>query len=143
MTRDVQQNFEILEHTADVGFRARGATAAELFQHAADAFLFIACDRAEARERETLPVVVDGDDLPSLLVNFLEEILYLFDAGRFATVRVSVDEITCSMVRARLHGEPRDPARHPWKLIVKAVTYHGLEVGEHAGRWEARVFMDV
>jgi len=143
MTTDAPHGFEILEHTADVGFRARGATAVELFQHAADAFLFIACDRAEAHERETLPVVVDGDDLPSLLVNFLEEILFLFDAGRFATVRVSVDEITGSLIRARLHGEPRDPARHPWRLIVKAVTYHGLEVGEHGGRWEARVFMDV
>lgn len=143
MSTEAPHGFEILEHTADVGFRARGATAAELFQHAADAFLFIACDRAETRERETLPLTVDGDDLPSLLVNFLEEILYLFDAGRFAASRVSVDEVTGTLVRARLHGEARDPARHPWKLIVKAMTYHGLEVGEHGGRWEARVFVDV
>jgi SHS2 domain-containing protein len=143
MTTDGPHGFEILEHTADIGFRARGATAVELFQHAADAFLSIACNRTEARERETMEVVVDGDDLPSLLVNFLEEILYLFDAGRFATVRVSVDEVTGRLLRARLHGEPRDPARHPWRLIVKAITYHGLEVGEHGGRWEARVFMDV
>ena len=143
MSSDTQPSFEILEHTADVGFRARGATAAELFEHAADAFLTIAADRHRVVAREALEITVDGDDLPSLLVNFLEELLYLFDAGRFVPVRVQVLEITGNAVRARLSGEPRDPARHPWRLIVKAATYHGIEVGEHAGHWEARVFLDV
>ena len=143
MTNAAQPSFEILEHTADVGFRARGASVAELFEHAAEALLAIAAERRHAEVRETLDVTVDGDDLPSLLVNFLEELLYLFDTGRFVPVRVQVEEVTGSSLRARLSGEPRDPARHPWRLIVKAATYHGLEVGEHEGRWHARVFLDV
>lgn len=143
MTGNTQPNFEILEHTADVGFRARGATAAALFEHAAEAFLSIAAERHQVEERESLEITVDGDDLPSLLVNFLEELLYLFDTGRFVPARVHVLEITGNAVRARLSGEPRDPARHPWRLIVKAATYHGIEVGEHAGHWQARVFLDV
>jgi len=143
MASDAQPSFEILEHTADIGFRARGDTAASLFEHAADAFLTIAAERHDARQRESLEITVDGDDLPSLLVNFLEELLYLFDTGRFVPVRVDVLEITGTAIRARLSGEPRDPARHPWRLIVKAATYHGIEVGEHAGHWQARVFLDI
>jgi SHS2 domain-containing protein len=46
-------------------------------------------------------------------------------------------------LHATLHGEPRDPARHPWRLIVKAVTYHRLAVQPSAAGWEARVFLDI
>jgi len=46
-------------------------------------------------------------------------------------------------VEAVLVGEPRSAARHRWSLIVKAVTYHGLEVREHDGAWTARVFLDI
>jgi SHS2 domain-containing protein len=86
---------------------------------------------------------VSGHDYESLLVNWLGEVLYLFDSAHFAAREFAVEEITPEMLRARLVGDPRDPARHPWKVIVKAITYHGIEVAERNGRWEARVFVDV
>jgi Archease protein family (MTH1598/TM1083) len=45
-------------------------------------------------------------------------------------------------VRARLIGETRDPVRHLWKLIVKAITYHQIQ-GEPNARWESTVLVDV
>jgi SHS2 domain-containing protein len=56
---------------------------------------------------------------------------------------VAVDRLGPEKLDARLIGEPRDPARHPWRLIVKAVTYHGLEVTSYGGTWRARVFLDI
>ena len=91
----MSEPFEVLEHTADIGFRAWGATAAELFENAAQAMMSIAA------ETETIDP------------------------------------------RGRLVGEARDPARHRWKLIVKAVTYHDIEVFERDGRWESRIFLDI
>lgn len=136
-------SYEILEHTADIGFRAWGETPGELFENSAQAMMAIAAetDRVEASSERA--VEVSGEDYESLLVNWLSEVLYFFDSGEFVAARYRVKEITPTKLRARLQGEPRQPARHPWKLIVKAVTYHEIEVAERKGRWECRVFLDI
>lgn len=132
--------YEILEHPADVGFRAWGSSPAELFQNAARALMAIAAPTPEAASYAEMAVVVTGHDWASMMVNWLEEILYLLDTGRFTPHDFAVDEITHERIAARLLGEP---VRHPWKLIVKAITYHQIEVAERNGRWETRIFVDV
>ena len=136
----MREPFEIVEHTADIGFVARGASLAELFANAARGFMAIAADTADVEERAELAIEVTGEDTTSLLVNFLSEILYLLDTGRFVPARCAVDSIQPTVVRARLIGESRS---HAWKLIVKAVTYHEIEVSEQAGEWSARVILDI
>ena len=42
-----------------------------------------------------------------------------------------------------LSGERFDLARHGLKILLKAVTYHRLEVRPHAGGWLARVLFDI
>jgi SHS2 domain-containing protein len=135
--------FEIVEHTADVGFRAWAEDVAQLFEHSALALMSIAAEPGTITGHGQYVVTVSGHDYESLLVNWLGEVLYLFDSAHFAAREFAVEEITPEMLRARLVGDPRDPARHPWKVIVKAITYHGIEVAERNGRWEARVFVDV
>ena len=135
--------FEILEHTADVGFHAWGADAPELFVNAARAMMAIAAEDSPVTEADERVIEVEGEDYPSLLVNWLSELLYLFDSDEFVTGKIEVENINANHLRARLSGESRDPARHRWKLIVKAVTYHGLEVKEIRDGWEARVFLDI
>lgn len=139
----MSEPFEILEHTADIGFRAWGASPAELFQNAARAMMAIAAESDSIDEREELPVELKAEDYESLMVDWLSEVLYLFDASRFAARRFVVDEISPNGLRARLLGEPRDPRRHPWELIIKAVTYHQLKVVEKNGRWETEVYLDI
>lgn len=135
--------FEILEHTADVGFRAWGADAGSLFVNAARAMMAIAADDDPVAETAERAIEIDGEDYESLLVNWLSELLYLFDAGEFVAATIEVQTISPARLTARLSGEPRDPARHRWKLIVKAVTYHALEVKNTGAGWEARVFLDI
>jgi SHS2 domain-containing protein len=135
--------YEVLEHTADIGFRVEAPTLESLFETAAVALLAIAADTSDVQRAGHIDLDIDGEDHASVLVNFLSEILYLFDAGRYAPSTIDVERVTPTSVRARLDGEVRDPARHPWRLIVKAVTYHDLEVAERQGRWHARVFLDV
>jgi SHS2 domain-containing protein len=135
--------FEVLEHTADIGFRAWGGSQADLFENSACALLSIAAGELAAAGTETVPVQLSAADPESLLVDWLSEILYLFDADRLAPARFQVDAITTTSLRARISGEPRDPARHPWRLIVKAITYHQIEVAQRNGRWEAQVFLDI
>ena len=139
----MSEPFEILEHTADIGFRAWGATPKELFEQAARALMSIAADTGSIERVTELPVVVEGEDYPDLLVNWLSEILYLFDSERLAGESFDIREIEPTRLRATVRGESRERGRHPWKLIIKAVTYHQIEVAERNGRWECTVYVDI
>ncbi len=135
--------FEILEHTADIGFRARGRTLKEVFESAAEALMFIAVDPEGIEPRSETYIEAQGEDVEALLVNFLSEILFVWDARRFAMRRFRVLELTPDRVRAEAQGEPFDPARHSAKLIVKAVTYHQLHIGQDEHGWRAEVYVDI
>jgi SHS2 domain-containing protein len=98
----MSEPFEILDHTADTGFRAWGATVAELFENSARAMLAISADLAAVEARSEKSIEVEGENYESLLVNWLNEILYLFDTDAFAPKDFRVDEITPTHLKARL-----------------------------------------
>jgi len=135
--------FEILEHTADVGFRARGDSIGDLFANAALALEAIAADISGVEEKAMRPLSAAGEGLDELLVNWLNEVLYYLDGERFVMKRFEIDELVPSRVSGRGWGEPRDDGRHPPRLVVKGVTYHLLEVRRDGGLWHARVILDI
>ena len=137
------QAFEILEHPADIGFRAFGRSLPELFANSALALLSIAADTSAVENRANYTLAIDSGDRESLLVDWLSEVLYWFDGRRvlFGGFRVTSFQDGC--IEAVAQGEPRDPARHPARLIVKAVTYHQLRIEEREGKWVAEVYLDI
>ena len=82
-------------------------------------------------------------DYESLLVAWLNEVLYWFDGKRIAFRQFRIEEIEPERVTAVGWGEPRDPLRHRAKLIVKAVTWHQLKVSRCDDGWVAEVYLDV
>lgn len=126
--------FEVLEHTADMGFRVRGATTDELFANAAAALAAIVMDTAGAEAHERHPISIEGDTLEERFIHWLNEVLWLMDGRSIAPARFEP---------AALWGEPRDEAKHPPRLVVKAVTFHQLKVWQDASGWTAEVYLDV
>jgi SHS2 domain-containing protein len=139
----VGEAWELLEHTADVGIRARGDDATRLFENAAAAMLAIAFNPASVAEREQREFSADGGDREMLLANFLDEVLWLIDGEGWLPHRVSVKEISEARVRAEAFGERRDASRHEMRTIIKAVTLHQLAVRQRPGAWEAEVYFDI
>jgi SHS2 domain-containing protein len=135
--------FEILEHPADIGFRAFGATLPELFANAATAMLSIACDLEKVAPKAEYPIAAAGSDYESLLVNWLSEVLYWFDGKRIALREFRVTRLEPDRIRALARGEPRNAGRHRSKLIVKAVTWHQLKIAQTPGGWAAEVYLDI
>jgi SHS2 domain-containing protein len=145
----VKQKFEIIEHPADVGFRAYGATLEELFVHAAEALLALACEPEGIEEREQRTVYASGRDLESLLFAWLAEILAAGDAEKMFFRRAEVKELQPpdgnrgGEVRGVVYGERFDRSRHHPGTYIKAVTYHQLRVERTADGWRATVYLDV
>src|SRR5438445_475122 len=121
-------SFDILEHPADIGFRAFGGSMAELYANSAMAMLSIAGDPTAAERRAEYPITVESGDREGLLVDWLNEVLYWYDGKLIAFREFRVDAISDERIAAVGVGEPRDPERHRAHLIVKAVTYHQLRV---------------
>ena len=134
--------FEILEHPADIGFRASGATLEELFGNSAVAMLSIAGDPMAAEPREEYRISVESGDRDGLMVDWLNEVLYWYD-GKLIAMREFRVELGANRIDAVAIGEPRDPERHRARLIVKAVTYHQLKIEQRDGLWIAEVYLDI
>jgi len=135
--------FRILEHTADIGFEAFGATRGEVFQNAARALIHLMVDLEAISTREEKRLRAEASDLPSLLVNWLSEILYLFDAEGWLFRDFQFDTLAEHALMAVARGEKFDRRIHRVKLLVKAVTYHQLEFRETAEGWRAQVYVDI
>lgn len=136
-------SYEHFDVEADVGVHAWGPTLAAAFAHAAEGMFALIVGAAEVATPETREARAQGDTAATLLVNWLNECLYVHEIEGFAVARVEVDTLRGGLVHGVLHGEPLDPARHRLGTIVKAVTHHHVEVREGDGRVDVRVIVDV
>lgn len=141
--RQEMQPFRVLEHTADVGFEAFGQTREEVFANAARALMSIIVDLDTVAPASQVPVQAEGSGLLDLLVNWLSEVVYLFDAERWLFRDFEVRSLTGRSISAVARGEPFDPGHHQVNLLVKAITYHQLALEETGDGWRAQVYVDI
>jgi len=133
--------YEILEHTADVGILARGRSLPEVFECATRALAEIAGVWRPGTGDE-VRVAVESDDLGSLLVDWLSEVLYLQDGRGAAVAGVDMARVEPGRASGSLTLVPLD-SQHVEGVQIKAVTYHQLAVERSPAGWSARVFFDI
>jgi SHS2 domain-containing protein len=136
-------SFEILEHPADVGFRARGSSLEELFGNCGLALISIILDPSRVDCGRTWELTAEGNDLDSLLVNWLNEVLFYVETRRLVFSSFSIQIADPFQLSCQAMGEERTPAKHSVRVSVKAVTYHQLRIARRGEQWIAEVFVDV
>src|SRR4030042_495992 len=87
MSKNVDEKFKFLEHTADIKFKAFGNSLKEVFENSALALFNIFYDK-KVEEKKAYKIKVNGSDFENLLYNFLEEFLILFDSKNFLPCRI-------------------------------------------------------
>jgi SHS2 domain-containing protein len=138
--------FSFFDHTGDIGVDLRAVSLEQLFADAALAITEILTDPALVVSRVSVEVSLSSPEIELLMVDWLNELLYLFETQALLvrSARVTLGRKGEEhRLNATIEGEPFDPGRHPIKVTLKAVTYHALEVVETAGGWRARVVIDV
>ncbi len=136
-------DYEIVDHTADIGIRLRASSLEELFQGAALAFYDLLVESSSVESRETRRLHVEADAVDELMVAWLSELLYLFETERFLACRVQIEHMSEHELEARLEGEEFNPDKHKLLLLFKGVTFHQLEVRKTQEGWVAQVIFDV
>lgn len=135
------KRYELIEHTADVGLIAYGHNLEEAFSNAAYGMFSIMADLSKVGESESRVIEIEEDDIETLLVEWLNSLIYYFDAEGLIFVRFDITSLDEKSLKARCYGEKYDPARHELNLGVKAATYHMLKVDKEKN--EVRVILDI
>ena len=140
------KGYEYLEHTADAKFRAYGTTLEEAFQNAAVAMFNVMIDTGIISDEVSEKIELTSADLDGLLVDWLSELLYLFEVEQVVFGKFKIDCITEHdggySLSANAFGEPLDLTRHKFDTEVKAVTYNELKVEETMDGWVVQVVVD-
>jgi len=135
--------YRIIDHTADIGFEVKGESKEKIFETAAQAFFEIMWEAEGRQESKPEAIEITGGDTKELMVNFLEEFLYLYEAKGLICTDIKVEKISQTGIRALAWLRPFTEEQDQEILGVKAVTYHQLYIGEVKGRWTARIFLDI
>ncbi|WP_165233219.1 archease [Aquisphaera insulae] len=136
---------ETFDHTADLGLRLRATDLADLFQTAAEAlFDVMIANREDVRQVESERVSLASDTPESLLIDWLNELIYLVEAEHriFGGFEVRVAEDGRSL-EATIRGEPLDSSRHVLDHEVKAATYHGARLDRVGPGYLAELILDI
>lgn len=125
------KKYRFLHHTADAKFQAFGATLEEAFTNAALATASLMWDWKNVEKKIKYPVEIEARDLKQLLVNFLEEVIYLVDSKMFLLgsaekIRIEKKEKRF-FLKALFKG---DKYSDKYKIYgdAKAITYNEMEI---------------
>jgi protein archease len=135
--------FELLEHTSDIGLCGRGSNREEALIAASCGLVSVLVDPSAFRPREERYFKAHGPDEAAQIVNWLNEILFFFDTESMVFVDFAIDSWTAEEITGHAKGERFDVDRHEFRTAVKAATYHQFQSHAIPGGWELRVFVDV
>jgi len=137
-----KKGFEILDHTADVGIIAYGADLKQAFANAAKGLFSLITDLDDVKEVLHRDAELTATDEESLLVEWLNELIYQFDTEGIIFKRFDIIELDNTRLKARGYGEKVDRSRHKLMMGVKAATYHMLKV-ERSDGGKVQVLFDI
>jgi SHS2 domain-containing protein len=138
----VEKRFKVIDHTADIGIEAEGSGMKQAFINSARGLFSLITDLRTVKQIEQHNIEVTAPDHEALLVNWLNELIYFFDAKEMLFSRFDIAVLTDTTLEAVVYGEKIDIKRHHLKRDVKAATYHMLKIEENDG-CRVRVLFDI
>ncbi len=96
----MEKDFEVLPHTADIGIIAYGLDMAEAFSNAARGMFSLITELNSVRETERRDTQLTAPDPESLLVAWLNELIYLFDVENIIFKRFDITLVCGTELKA-------------------------------------------
>jgi SHS2 domain-containing protein len=143
-----KEKYKFLENfvTADMAFEAYGKDLSELFTNAASAVAAAMVEPKSMSPKIKKVIKMQNKDLPNLMIDFLNEIIYYKDAESllFPKVKVKITEKNgLYHLAADLAGDKIDFTKHKVEADVKSATWHSFELQKKGKSWHTRVVLDI
>lgn len=138
----MEEGFEIIEHTADYGLKVRAKTVEGIFEQTAKGMYSLITNPDKVETKRSIEIELKGDDIESLLVDFINELLFYTETEGFLLKDLNVS-LNGNNLKALCRGENFDSERHEIVEAVKAATYHMLKIERKNEGLEATIIFDV
>jgi protein archease len=137
--------WKLLDHPADIRVEVYGKTLEELFLNAAHGLSKLLTGSIKVSDSRIEKILVlESDSSADLLVDWLREILFLFNSERFILRKASLKITEGISLESKLIGSILDPSLELEDgLEIKGVTYHGLLLEEDSYGFVAQVIFDI
>ena len=143
VVRTVDKPFEVIDHTADIGIVAYGATIKQVFANAALGLFDLMADLDDFKEGLQRELELSAEDVEVLLIEWLNELIYIFDVEHIIFKKFEIEKLTSTQIKARCFGERMKPGHHKLKREIKAATYHMLQISKEDSTYKVQVIFDI
>lgn len=137
------KQYEIIEHTADIGIKAYGKDLKELFRNAARGMFEIAADLEGLKPSTSLKIKLEAANYEELLINWLDDLLYNFYTKNIIFSQFNISKLDSGHIEAEVLGKHIGDNRSRLKSEIKAATFHELEIKQSNSGYEVQVIFDV
>jgi SHS2 domain-containing protein len=139
----MKKTYRLIDHTADFGMQVFGSDSQELFTNAALAIFDVITEMDVLKGRDSCNITASGEDWSDLMINWLREILYLWNGKERLVKSVKILSLSEKNISAKIYFDAYKPDRHIIKTEIKAVTYHQIQVKSSPSGWKAQIIFDI
>lgn len=133
----------MLDISGDLGIKVSAPTLEEVFKTAAIGFYSLTTEIDNVEPLTAVHVTVTEDTTERLLVAWLNELICLFDTDGFLGKQVEVKSLDNRHIQAEIKGEYFDSEKHDCGFLIKAATYHKLQLDKSELGWTATIILDI
>jgi len=137
------KNYQVLEHTADIGIRVKASSLECLFKNAGLAITDISAEKQKTQypQKHKIVITQKADNIEELFVNWLNELLSVSSAEALIFEDIRISQITENFIDAIAVGS--DIRNYKVNVEIKAAAYHQLKVQKSGSLWQAEVIFDL
>ena len=137
------RRYRVIRSSPDLTVKVVGKAQAEVLANSAFALFDLMTDLEKIQIRDHLPLEVEGIDDDDLMVNWMRELLYLYQGSGFLVKELEVREAGDFYVRAEGRGEKFDPDRHEIRREIRSVVYRQCRMGRTGDQWTAQMSFEL
>ena len=139
-----QKKYRITKHQSELAVKVVGASQADLFANSAyTLFDVMVADLDKVDCKDHIPLEIEGTDRDDLMVNWMRELLYLYQGSGYLLKDFQIREVKDTIVKAEVAGEKIDPDRHEIKQEIGAIAFHKSRMDKTGNQWTAQVIFEV
>lgn len=137
------KKYQLLNRSSDLAIKVSGGTQGEVLANSAFALFDLMTHLETVEEREPFAVEAEGVDRNDLFVNWMRELLYLYQTGGYLLKKIEILETRDNYVKGEAQGEKFDPDRHVIQREIKAVIAQHCRMEKTGEQWIGRVIFEI
>ena len=135
--------YRLTRRQSELAVRITGGSQADLFANSAFALFDVMADVSKIEIKERMNLEVEGTDRDDLMVNWMRELLYLYQGSGYLLREFNIREVRDTLVKAEVCGEKIDPDRHEIRQEIGSVAFHKSRMEKTGNQWTAQVIFEL